>query len=57
MYALLDSVSPGYSQSFGEALIKKLSSLQPDGAVDDDQANCDIADEKTDDVTTASWQQ
>lgn len=57
MYALLDSVSPGYSQSFGEALIKKLSSLQPDGAVDDDQANCAIADEKTDDVTTASWQQ
>ena len=55
MYALLDSVSPGYSQSFGEALIKKLSSLQPDGAVDDDQANCDIPDEKTDDATIASW--
>ena len=54
MYALLDSVSPGYSQSFGEALIKKLSSLQSDGAGDDDQANCDIPDEKTDYVSTAS---
>lgn len=27
MYALLDSVSPGYSQSFGEALVRKLASL------------------------------
>lgn len=27
MYALLDTVSPGYSQSFGEALVQKLASL------------------------------
>lgn len=26
--ALLDSISPGYSHSFGEALVQKLSSLQ-----------------------------
>ena len=30
MYALLDSISPGYTQSFGEALVQKLSSLQVD---------------------------
>lgn len=28
MYALLDSMSPGYTKSFGEALVRKLSSLQ-----------------------------
>lgn len=28
MYALLDSMSPGYTQSFGDALVRKLSSLQ-----------------------------
>ncbi|KAL9985148.1 hypothetical protein ACROYT_G007518 [Oculina patagonica] len=27
MYALLDAVSPGYTQSFGEALVRKLASL------------------------------
>lgn len=27
MYALLDSLSPGYTQSFGEALVQKLASL------------------------------
>lgn len=28
IYALLDSTSPGYTKSFGEALVRKLSSLQ-----------------------------
>lgn len=28
IYALLDSMSPGYTKSFGEALVRKLSSLQ-----------------------------
>lgn len=28
IYALLDSTSPGYAKSFGEALVRKLSSLQ-----------------------------
>lgn len=27
MYALLDTISPGYSQSFGKALVRKLASL------------------------------
>lgn len=50
IYALLDSVSPGYSQSFGEALVQKLSSLR--SAVDGD-ANSNVPDEKTEDKTAS----
>jgi len=50
MYALLDTVSPGYCKSFGEALVQKLSSLQ--AAVDGD-ANSNIPDEETDDKTAS----
>lgn len=52
MYALLDTVSPGYTQSFGEALIKKLSSVQE--AVDGD-ADSNAPREEHDDETE-SWQ-
>lgn len=48
MYALLDTVSPGYTQSFGEALIKKLSSFQE--AVDGD-ADSNAPREEHDDET------
>ena len=48
MYALLDSISPGYTQSFGEALVQKLSSLQVD--VDGD-ADSNAPYEKTGEKT------
>ena len=44
MYALLDSVSPGYSQAFGEALVRKLASLP--GNVDEESS--EIPDKPTD---------
>ena len=44
MYALLDSISPGYTQSFGDALVQKLSSLQADV---DDVADSNVPCEKT----------
>ena len=34
IYALLDSTSPGYTKSFGEALVRKLSSLQSPNSED-----------------------
>lgn len=46
MYALLDSVSPGYSQSFGEALIQKLASL-PGNVSEESSEMPDKAAEKT----------
>lgn len=51
IYALLDSLSPGYSQSFGEALARKLSSL--DQAVVDGDANSNVSDEKTSEKTAS----
>ena len=50
IYALLDSLSPGYSQSFGEALVQRLSSL--DQAVVDGNANSN-PDEKTGEKTAS----
>ena len=44
MYALLDSVSPGYSQAFGKALVRKLASLP--GNVDEESS--EIPDKPTD---------
>lgn len=43
MYALLDLVSPGYSQAFGEALVQKLASLP--GNVDEESS--EITDKPT----------
>ena len=51
IYALLDSLSPGYSQSFGEALARKLSLL--DQAVVDGDANSNVSDEKTSEKTAS----
>lgn len=34
IYALLDTLSPGYRKSFGEALVRKLSHLQEGGIVE-----------------------
>lgn len=46
MNALLDSISPGYSHSFGEALVQRLSSLQAaaDGEVDANKPNNEAID-------------
>jgi len=54
MYALLDTVSPGYSQSFGEALVQKLASLL--GNVSEEPSEMPDKDaDKTHPVS--SWQQ
>ena len=52
MYALLDSVSPGYTQSFGEALVQKLASLPVHDGEDTSEMPDKAADKKL-----SSWQQ
>ncbi|KAJ7315282.1 hypothetical protein OS493_038749 [Desmophyllum pertusum] len=47
IYALLDSVSPGYVQSFGEALVQKLSLLPSVVSEDTSEMHVESAD-KTD---------
>lgn len=47
MYALLDSVSPGYTQSFGEALMQKLASLPELDSQDTSETPDEAAPEET----------